>query len=135
MKKMNKKGFTIVELVIVIAVIAVLAAVMIPTFGGLIDKAEESNALSAAKNAHTTMIYSISDIDEFDGYIAVNKKADNTYEFYYIVEDGKLVETDGKVAAVKEAPTAATGKKYDEVLEENADISADIDVFQLVDAE
>ena len=44
MKKMNKKGFTIVELVIVIAVIAILAAVMIPTFSGIIDKANKSAA-------------------------------------------------------------------------------------------
>ena len=41
-KKMNKKGFTIVELVIVIAVIAILAGVMIPTFGGIIKAANES---------------------------------------------------------------------------------------------
>ena len=48
MKKMNKKGFTIVELVIVIAVIAILAAVMIPTFGGIIKKANESSAKQTA---------------------------------------------------------------------------------------
>ena len=42
MKKMNNKGFTIVELVIVIAVIAILAAVMIPTFSGIVDKANNS---------------------------------------------------------------------------------------------
>ena len=47
-KKMNKKGFTIVELVIVIAVIAILAGVMIPTFGGIIKTANESNVKSAA---------------------------------------------------------------------------------------
>ena len=38
MKNSNKKGFTIVELVIVIAVIAILAAVLIPTFSGLVKK-------------------------------------------------------------------------------------------------
>ena len=48
MKKMNKKGFTIVELVIVIAVIAILAAVMIPTFGGIIEKAQKSSAQQEA---------------------------------------------------------------------------------------
>ena len=38
MKFTNKKrGFTIVELIIVIAVIAVLAAVLIPVFSGLIQ--------------------------------------------------------------------------------------------------
>ena len=42
MKKMNNKGFTIVELVIVIAVIAILAAVMIPTFSGIVEKANLS---------------------------------------------------------------------------------------------
>lgn len=40
--KKSRKGFTIVELVIVIAVIAILAAVLIPTFSGLIRKAKIS---------------------------------------------------------------------------------------------
>ena len=38
----KKKGFTIVELVIVIAVVAVLAAVLIPTFSNLVKKANIS---------------------------------------------------------------------------------------------
>ena len=38
----KRKAFTIVELVIVIAVIAILAAVMIPTFGGVIESANVS---------------------------------------------------------------------------------------------
>lgn len=42
MRKTNKKGFTIVELVIVVAVIAILAAVLIPTFAGIIKSANES---------------------------------------------------------------------------------------------
>lgn len=44
----NKKGFTIVELVIVIAVIAILAGVLIPTFSGVIQKANDSAALQKA---------------------------------------------------------------------------------------
>lgn len=38
----SKKGFTIVELVILIAVIAILAAVLIPTFADLVKRANES---------------------------------------------------------------------------------------------
>ena len=49
----NRKGFTIVELVIVIAVIAILAGVLIPTFAGVTKKANESKALQEAKNAYT----------------------------------------------------------------------------------
>ena len=48
--KNNKKGFTIVELVIVIAVIAILAAVLIPTFSNVISKANESSILQEAKS-------------------------------------------------------------------------------------
>lgn len=49
----KKKGFTIVELVIVIAVIAILAAVLIPTFATVIGNAEKSTALQACKSAST----------------------------------------------------------------------------------
>ena len=54
MKKLmkNKKGFTIVELVIVIAVIAILAAVLIPTFSGVIKTANDSARLQIAASAY-----------------------------------------------------------------------------------
>ena len=53
MKHTNKKGFTIVELVIVIAVIAILAAVLIPTFSNLIKKANESSDIQAVRQMNT----------------------------------------------------------------------------------
>ena len=53
MKKNNKKGFTIVELVIVIAVIAILSAVLIPTFGGIIEDANNTARDQEAKNLFT----------------------------------------------------------------------------------
>lgn len=56
MKKSNKKGFTIVELVIVIAVIAILSAVLIPTFSNITKKAKESSAIQAATNATTSYL-------------------------------------------------------------------------------
>lgn len=56
MKNTKKKGFTIVELVIVIAVIAILAAVLIPTFTNVVAKAKESVALQEAKNAYTAIV-------------------------------------------------------------------------------
>ena len=51
MNRTNKKGFTIVELVIVIAVIAILAAVLIPNLLRLVEKANESKALQEAESA------------------------------------------------------------------------------------
>ena len=54
-KRNNKKGFTIVELVIVIAVIAILAAVLIPTFAGIIKKANISADTQLCKNMNTAL--------------------------------------------------------------------------------
>ena len=49
--KSTNKAFTLVELIIVIAVIGVLAAILIPVFANVIEKANKSSALSDAKNA------------------------------------------------------------------------------------
>ena len=48
--KNKHRGFTIVELVIVIAVIAILAAVMIPTFSAIIKRANISADTQAVRN-------------------------------------------------------------------------------------
>ena len=53
MRKNNRKGFTIVELVIVIAVIGILAGVMIPTISGVIADAKQAALEAEAKNIYT----------------------------------------------------------------------------------
>ena len=52
----NRKGFTIVELVIVIAVIAILAAVLIPTFSGVVGRANTSAAVQECRTALTNVL-------------------------------------------------------------------------------
>lgn len=44
MKKSNKKGFTLVELIVVIAIMAILAAVLIPTVTNKIKDAKKATA-------------------------------------------------------------------------------------------
>jgi len=46
----NKKGFTLVELIVVIAIIAILAAVSIVGYQGYINKARTSNDITDARN-------------------------------------------------------------------------------------
>lgn len=51
MIKRKMKGFTLVETVIVIAVIAILSSILIPTFGNVIKDANETKYKSEAANA------------------------------------------------------------------------------------
>ena len=40
--KKNKKGFTLMEMLIVVAIIVILIAIMIPTFNGQLEKTREA---------------------------------------------------------------------------------------------
>ena len=83
MKKTNKKrGFTIIELTIVVAVIAILSAVLIPTFAGIIRKSRESADQQAVRNMNTVLSAAVLDEDSniYDVYEALNESnidADN----------------------------------------------------------
>ena len=106
MKNLKKKGFTIVELVIVIAVIAVIAAVLIPTFVNLTRKANISADTVLAKNLNTALaLYDAeNDIEDFDdvleaikehGYLIanLNAKAEGCY-FVWESETNQILLVD-----------------------------------------
>lgn len=85
-KKNTRKGFTIVELVIVIAVIAILATVLVPTFGNIIEKANASKLLQAVKNEHTNYTTKYASSADYKDSVVI-KYEDKFYEF----KDGTLV--------------------------------------------
>lgn len=51
-KKANKKGFTIMEMLIVVAIIAVLAAIAIPTFNSALTKSKEAADIANIRAAY-----------------------------------------------------------------------------------
>ena len=86
----NRKGFTITELVIVIAVIAILAAVLIPTFSSIIGKAQASKNLQEARNMMINYVADKNgDVDD-EYYIQVGE---GNAAVYFKVLNGQLQET------------------------------------------
>lgn len=47
--KNNKKGFTLVELIVVLVILAILAALLIPALTGYIDKAKEKSVIAETR--------------------------------------------------------------------------------------
>lgn len=93
MLKKMKKAFTITELVIVIAVIAILAAVLIPTFTTVVNKANESAAMQEARsefeNFNVEALTSESGVKDF----VIEYKKDSSNPYYFVVTNGQFDTT------------------------------------------
>ncbi len=78
MKKSNK-GFTMVELIIVIAIIAILAAVIAPQYLRFVEDARESNDIQAAALIEEAIIIAIADdSSKFSGVTSVTWDSNGT---------------------------------------------------------
>lgn len=66
LSKKNKKGFTLIELVVVIAILGILAAILIPVIGGFIKRANEARDYANARNLYNcvAMVLATQDADD-----------------------------------------------------------------------
>ncbi len=121
--KSSKKGFTLVELIVVIVILAVLAAMLVPALIGYVERARREKDYQAASTVYSaaqaalTEKYAKGEIDKGTaGNLAVTTTTDNdvvldlagvdksrvkAYDFHYtdklIIDYGSVkISTDGK---------------------------------------
>ncbi len=80
MKRLNKKGFTLVELLAVIVILALIMAIAIYSISGILQNSREG----VFKDTALSIIHGVK-----NQLLAINQQADGTYYF-----DSKLLEND-----------------------------------------
>lgn len=125
--KENKKGFTLVELIVVLVIIAILAAMLIPALTKYIDKAKDKDIIAETRSAvmaTQTLVdeeYAGKDVGsavEFDkGNVTVTNitelaEIDGTIDGVEINKDGKVTKLvytkDGKTCTYSVAGNKGT---------------------------
>ena len=97
MKRQSKKAFTVIELVIVIAVVAILAAVLIPTIVSVIDQANSTMAQSELRDIQITVEMKLAlenpwEFTDGETKIQIHRNADGTLWAKY--GDGNSIPLD-----------------------------------------
>lgn len=112
-KKNTKRGFTLVELIVVLVILAILAALLIPALTGYIDKARknqvvaETRALTQAVQTEMSTIYALN--DEFQRQKSIGKNLtiaskDGDYGMGNGQLDDKLKERYAEIIRLSEVP-------------------------------
>ena len=98
LKKNRKKGFTLVELIVVLVILAILAALLIPALTGYIDKAKKKQVVAETRSCVMALqTYADEKYGKDGGNLIVKGDVQS-----FTVEGGKVVElvyyaSDGKL--------------------------------------
>ena len=74
MKKLNNKGFTLIEMVIVIVIIAILAAMLVPSLLAYVDNANQKSFINACDTIKTSVLTTVT--NAYANNVTISKTAD-----------------------------------------------------------
>lgn len=100
MKKLQK-GFTLIELMIVVAIIAILAAVAAPKFGQQLKKAKDAKALAVVGNWRSAINLEYADTEDYETQFSPSLKN--------VVDKGTLGATKGIESGTETTATLDVG--------------------------
>ena len=102
-KKLNKKGFTLAELLIVVAIIAVLTAIAIPVFNTQLEKSREATDLANVRAAYAEQVTAFLEWDGVDANLPED-----------IIVPAKQTQANWQTAGNAGTTTIAAGKTGDD---------------------
>ncbi len=96
MKKTNKKGFTLAELLVVVAIIAVLVAIAIPIFTSQLEKAKEATDAANIRSAYAELVsQNLTDGKAGSKTVAITQGTDG-WDSDITLPDNLVVDKDAK---------------------------------------
>ena len=101
MTKSNNKGFTLVELMIVVAIIGILAAIAIPNFLKYQAKAKQSEAKVNLKGIYTSQLSYFAEGDTYSDFTVIGYVVEGGARYMFNTTDapGWIGDTTGTVCA------------------------------------
>lgn len=113
--KQSRKGFTLAELLIVVAIIGVLVAISIPIFNNQLEKSREATDLANLRSAYAVgcaeVLTEESDVEDESHYSTIN--------YVFMPDSGQLIDTQTWVASLHDpdsnSEAACIGKGTDTV--------------------
>ena len=101
MSKKNKKGFTLAELLIVVAIIAVLVAISIPIFSAQLEKAKEATDMANIRSAYTEVVAAyLGDSQKHEASVALKSDKDD----YVSDKNAEIAGVKYEIILKKESP-------------------------------